>query len=203
MRYLLVSLLLLSGCAAKAFDLTPGNPGPVEILPGRAISVFSYDGLASACAVEGYVMTARHVTHPWSGTALHEEGISYAWSAGTLAGTFNPYWASPYRDLGMFMPASGDMPAMGLRSKVPLQAGDTVRWIEYSGDVKDWFAPVERSATVQRTIAGHVTFDREPEAGASGTCLYNDQARVVGIVTWGVARTGIAVLLTGEWWRGP
>jgi hypothetical protein len=98
-------------------------------------------------------------------------------------------------------PVVGDIPVPQKAATVPPQKGDVVRWIEFDSynESTDYFAPVERSATVVRVLAGHVIFDIEPESGASGSCLFNTAGEVVGLVMWGWPDTGVAVLLTGIW----
>lgn len=205
MRLLAAALLVISvGCGpvlVQAPDPAPNSSTPLD--PEHAVRIFSVYGFASACAVGNYIYTAQHVLMPFTGVPfLHDAMVSYAWSDESgREGRLDALGVSPYRDLGVLVPAFGDTPVYQKAAWVPPLEGETVRWIEYSLETEetDFFAPVERSGTVLRQVAGHVAFDMSPAGGASGTCLYNSAGDVVGIVMWGFPETGVAVLLTGQW----
>ncbi len=207
MRLLAAALLLsLVGCGGKQIQFSAERPdSSTPITVDHAVRIFSAYGFASACAVEDYVLTAHHVAAPFAGVPfLHDRQVGYAWSDPSgRAGLFDPVGLSAYRDLGLLAPIGGDTPVYQTVSVVPPQEGDIVRWVEYhkkNDDEGDFFAPEERSATVVRLVGGSVTFDEGPTTGASGTCLFNADGEVLGIVVWGFDGTGVAVLVVDAWW---
>ncbi len=207
MRLLAAALLtLLVGCGPVR--VSPPDIAPYLLAPldtRHTVRIFSAYGFASACAVGSYIYTAQHVMAPFGGIPfLHDKMVSYTWSdeAGR-EGRLSPVGVSPYRDLGILEPAFGDTPVYQRVALVPPPIGETVHWIQYNKEDNenlDFFAPVPKFGVVVRSsIAGHITFDELPSGGASGTCLFNEADEVVGIVTWGLSETGLAVLLTGPW----
>ena len=206
MRLLQVVLLAtLVGCGGVRIETAPAFPA-VPLPSDHVVRVMNSYAFASACAVGPYVFTAAHVLKPFDETPfLHDMMVGYAWSDPSgLSGLFDPMNASAYRDIAILVPTGGDLPIYQTVAKVPPQVGDTVRWIEYSREgedvaYEDYFAPVERFASVTRLVAGHIAFDDSPTAGASGSCLFDSSGDVVGVVVWGMPKTGVAVLLTGTW----
>ena len=45
-----------------------------------------------------------------------------------------------------------------------------------------------KSAKVKFYRGGYVFFDKSPDPGASGSCLFNDAEEVVGVVVWRIIR---------------
>jgi hypothetical protein len=196
-------LLVLLGCGGVQVESPSDSPETLTPIDVRyALQIFSAYGFASACAVDRYVLTARHVIKPFASIPfLHDVMVHYTWSDGDgREGLFQSLVTSDYRDLGILDPINMT-PVYQQLAVVPPQEGDTVRWVEYnkSGDDGDFFAPVEKSALVIRTVAGYVTFDVPPTNGASGTCLFDKSGDVVGVVVWAFPGTGLATLIVGNW----
>ena len=204
----LLSLLLLSfvmACGGKQIKFSDAAPRlEVKLNEQNTIRVIGNHGVASACAVNGYVITAGHVVAPFTYyPGLYREMVGYAWSdynEPPKQGYFTPGAVSPFRDIGVIFPdEDGDNPFQHKLSTSALQPGDHLRWIEYDrGD--DYFKCKEASGTVIRLIAGHIMIDGEATQGASGTCVFNDQGTVVGIISWGINGTTVVINLTGRWW---
>jgi hypothetical protein len=83
-----------------------------------------------------------------------------------------------------------------------------LQWIEYDHEsLESAYAPRLRQATLIRPLAGYLVLDSAPVKGASGSCLFNSQGEVVGIIAWGVRTgsgdaVGVAVSVSGPWWPG-
>lgn len=203
MRLAIALTLLTMACGPKGVRTPAISPMALTPIPiEHTIRVIGNYGLASACAVNRYVVTAGHVVSPFLGIpGLFEVKVNYAWeSYGGLKGYFVGAGISQFRDVGLFYPGDGDVPhTLPLSTSAP-ESGDTLRWLEYDRGDEDFFAPAEASGTVIRTLAGHIMVDTLPTSGSSGVCVFNDNAEVVGIISWGVNQTNVVIDLTGQWW---
>ena len=102
----------------------------------------------------------------------------------------------------MWMDDTRDLATIALADEVPprhrfmiadsIREGQKVHWFEYDFGRK-FLQPRERKAKVVRVLAGHVVFDKNPEGGASGSCLLDENDHVVGIVVRRFYNHGVAV----------
>jgi hypothetical protein len=162
-----------------------------------SISVIGRHSVAHACAVDGVVFSAAHVVSPFVYGKDHPQW--YTWSDGVRQGWFAHQHVSAARDLGVFFPKLGDLPRYHKIGDSPV-TGDYVTWYEYNYTRGNVLEEVQRESKVERTVAGHIVISREPAEGSSGGCLFNAQDKVVGIITWSIEGSGVAVDLTGKWW---
>lgn len=181
MRILLSSLLALSGCSAcvtKVTDLSlPGIPA--ELDPSIALQGPNGSG-GHACPVNGYVITAAHVTYD-----PHLKGhVNMAWSDGNGGEGFaQPAGNHPALDIVMLVMVGSPVRFLPAGKA---QVGDTVYWYEYDFRTrKNALRARRRFASVLRVVAGHYILDGMPVGGASGTCLINNAGEAVGIVVAG------------------
>ena len=206
------SSLIVLGCAVKAAPVTPfvtPIPGAVALsatTPNRPLALLGLYGAAHACPVlikgEGHVITAGHVA--WHVVTnggelaripkyyLIEDGVGNTGAAGAEA--YNMYTDLAYLTTDLQITrwySRGNLPAVG----------DEVTWVEYDFTKPDRaYRSRERSAKVLNVRLSHIMFDKVPASGASGTCLFNVEGEVVGIVSWrqvvGAGEIGVAVGLS-------
>ena len=182
MKHLAALLVLaLAGCTSCAEKLVPaGLPGvPLELDPTLAISSANGNG-GHACPVNGYVITAAHVV--WD-----EERKTYvrvAWSDGAGSEGLGEVAAiHPALDLVVLQTEGG---AIKFLPAGQIAVGERVYWFEYDFRTrKNALRARRRFATVLRVVAQHYILDDMPIAGASGSCLLNEQGQVVGLVVAG------------------
>lgn len=192
-------LLALSLACAKA------PVEPMSANPADAMSVIGRFGIGHACPVEGRILTAGHVAvRLFPSTGMVMSG-AYTYSQGSRSGFLSHAWTIASRDLGglkvdrVGAVAPEEPIYFGIADTGP-KPGQKVSWFEYN-----MRPPVlrirERSAKVSAIRAGHFSFDKAPMEGASGSCVFNEDREVVGIVTWrmGLPPEGIAVNVTGKW----
>ena len=192
-KNLIVSFFLAFGCA-KA----PSAISPQDFVSERpSISLIGKYGMGHACAVNGKILTASHVAAPMKNGK--EAPQWYTWSDVVRGGWMKFKMASSARDLAMMESDIGDTPRY---HKLALNAiaGEKVYWYQYNYGHKKVLQVSKREAIIERTIAGHIVTSNPPIKGASGGCLFNEAAEVVGIITWAFTHGGVAVNLTGQWW---
>jgi len=183
MRLAVVALLaVFAACSSRSQPLPVELPGiPLDTDPTLAISTAD-GGIAHACAVDGFIITARHVV-------VDEAAKRYvrdlAWSDGFGNDGFASVVAvSPAVDLAILV-VVGDHQPKYLPSGV-VKPGDEVFWFEYDFRTQaNALRARRRLATVLRIVAQQIILDSVPVGGASGTCLLNTRGEVVGIVTAG------------------
>jgi len=183
MRLAVVALLaLLTACSSRPPTLPVELPGiPLDVDPTLAISTAD-GGIAHACAVDGFIITARHVV-------VDEAAKRYvrdlAWSDGFGHDGFASVVAvSPAIDLAILIVVGEQQPKY-LPSGVA-KSGDEVFWFEFDFRTRaNALRARRRPATVLRVVAQQIILDDVPVGGASGTCLLNARGEVAGIVTAG------------------
>jgi V8-like Glu-specific endopeptidase len=147
--------------------------------------------------VEGKVLTAGHVT---TKTDRHNRELSpplFMWEDGAgRSGAASGIFSHEFRDIGE-LEVSGDEPFWYSKATEIPKKGDKVYWVQF--DKKDALKDDNASARVKYTRAGYLVVDKVPAAGSSGSCVFNDEGQVVGLIVWGTVNTGegIAVLLEG------
>ncbi len=208
MKILAVALATLAiACGPKGVPIPDTSPMD-SIEPTRVIRVIGYRGFASACAIrtetgDQYILTDAHFA---------KESASYSRTLGQMLtglarsdyldrqGYFIPTDLSPFRDIAVLSTLRGGLePVYNLLSTSAPEVGDTLRWYQYEGGDKDYFAPEMESGEVVRILAGHIMVDQVPTNGASGTCVFNQDSKVVGLVAWGIYTTNAVINLTGQW----
>ena len=174
MKLLLVLALSLEACASMAPQGLPGIPLDTD----PSISIFTPDGGGGhACPVNGGVVTARHVM--WD--EANRKFIGGSWSYQGQRGGAVVAAESPYQDVVALELVGGEINYLPMGA-LP-EVGATVYWYEYDFRTKkNIYRARRRFASVLRLVAGHVILDREPTAGASGTCVINEKGEAVGII---------------------
>ncbi len=196
--------LLMFGCGGvRHYSATP------ETMPNtsKILHVSSRFGVASACPVgPRTVVTAAHVIdpNPFDPKAPY---LSVRWQQGTRSGyAGNATQGSRFaRDLAIiepdpdveFYPIAPEAPKVG--AKVWISGWD---WRDRDRAFKTriWESKVTHS------VAGLLIIDPNTEPGSSGSCILDDQGRVVAILHWkwpvgegmSVEHVGVGVLVAGE-----
>lgn len=198
----LAPLLLALTTACSSCTKSPA----VAKLPSQAawptMSLIGRTGLAHACPVGGYIVTAAHVMEgPMAnGVTLQR---SYIYQQGSRIGWLKPDFALKHRDLGFMKVSSGDTPLFHEFSDTFPLPGDRIHWYEYA--YRKGVHLVKRRARVSTTVAGHLSFTPGPHSGASGGCIYNESGEVLAVITWGLGdgSTGLAPLVLGRFGPTP
>ncbi len=180
---LVLSLLVLP--AALADD----KPDTSKVLTLMGLETFGH-----ACPVGGEVLTAAHVAyqpHSYVPRSFSWEDNRNHW------GTAKGQTKDPHRDLAT-LKIEGGTPDFYQRSWALPVEGSKVYWVQFKDDD---LRPERKDAKVLYYRAGYVFFDEYPENGASGSCLFDEAGRVVGIVVWHIGtrkRSGAATLIV-DW----
>jgi hypothetical protein len=208
MRRLLICFVALAAyaCAGRSPSVVTSdhykNTKGVMHLIGRYT-------IGHACPCDGMILTAAHVAHPlYLRLGYQSETILYSWSD-DLGN--DGYTSSAFlylsRDLGELKVIAGT-PSFYRHAELEPEPGSVLHWIEYDYQAKTKaYAPIRREAHLVRNLAGHLIINKTPVRGASGSCLFNSENDVVGIVVWSVRvgvsdYIGIAVSISGPWWPG-
>lgn len=188
------------GCAIKGSVSAKGEVGP---LTSNILHVSGRFGVGSACPVGPRVaLTAAHVVDI---APLDPRIPLYpvVWEQGNLGGVATPRGAYKQRDLAIvdldadveFYPIAKEPPPVG--SKVWISGFDW-RSRERAFHDRVW------ESKVTHVGVGLVVFEPPIDQGASGSCVLDDQGRIVAIVHWrwpvqklGEA-VGVGVLVAGE-----
>jgi len=191
------TLLILSTLFACALHRDPQSNPDFPVNTNKVMRIFTRNGFAHACPCDGVIWSAGHVVGDKSNSWRLQDytWADYLGNSGILLGRRT----LPTRDLGMFSVSSGNPKYYSAALELP-NHGDKVYWIEYDlSGTDDMFAIRRRSAEVTRLVADHIIFDAAPTLGASGTCLFNREEEVVGVIVWGIANRsyhiGIGVTL--------
>ncbi len=191
----LVLLLLFLGplalCCASTADILITTPGIASVPQPEPIPLLGSKGGAHACPVivddVSVILTAKHVAFRRH-IAPDGEEIYFPrkWQAevdGEIA-TAVAVIQHNYVDLAVLRMQpepkkyfnSGEFPS----------DGDTVYWKEYDfRTAKRAYKPRLRSAKVVNGLAGHIFLDKPPTSGASGSCAFDDNFDVIGIISFG------------------
>lgn len=152
-------------------------------------------GYAHSCPVmtnengTGIILTAFHVLYrevvsPITGEVFLVERFYFIEDAEGNVGHAKPLDNHRYADIAAL---STDLE---VREYYPIGArpsvGDDIYWYEYDfSKPEKAFAPRKREGEVVNTRVYHVVFDETPVAGASGTCVFNSDSEVIGILVRG------------------
>ncbi len=208
MKKALVLLLFLTGCTACFTKSIPQMEVQKFVDTNAVMRLVGRWNVAHACPVDGVVLTAAHVVSPFHQIpVVGDQRIGYTWSdragnSGYVMGAAE----NLQRDIGMLVVNKGK-PRFYKHAPQEPTPGDELQWVEYDfGSVEDAYAANLRHAKLVRVVSGHLILDDMPVKGASGTCLFNSQSEVVGLVVWGVRVgdsgefVGVAVSVSGPWW---
>jgi hypothetical protein len=206
MKKALVLLLFLTGCTACFTKGVPLMEVPKFVDTSAVMRLVGRWNVAHACPVDGVVLTAAHVVSPFHHIPIvGNERIGYTWSdrsgnQGFVTGAA----ANLQRDLGMLVVGSG-APWFYKHALEEPKPGDVLQWVEYDfGSVENAYAANLRHAKLVRIVSGHLVLDDVPTKGASGSCLFNSESEVAGLIVWGVRvgdrQVGVAASISGSWW---
>lgn len=178
---------------------TLAEPEPLPLIGDYTL------GFGHACPTETGIYTARHVIEvpvPFS-PFRPDAGYRHV-SLSSPYGPTTVVWHETVRDVATISVEWGPVPRYKVATSI--EEGDKVHWYEFDfKSRKKYLQPRKRKARVVRDVAGYLIFDKEPSAGASGTCLLNEDDEVVGIVVWGLKvqdsddRIGCAASIMGVW----
>lgn len=159
---------------------------------------------AHACPIAAdRALTASHVTdlRPFD----HEVPLwPYRFEGGGTEGVAVPHGVAASADLGMLKPEQPFTRWYAIAERAPA-VGERVWMLAY-----DWrrkkaaYGDQVISGKVTRIVAGHIIMDEAVPSGASGSCVLNAAAEVVGILVWGqktddLGEASIAVAVFGPW----
>ncbi len=150
---------------------------------------------AHACPVGEKVMTAGHVVlrrNVWG----KRVDLRWSWedsggrSGVAIAGDYDEY-----RDLGEIEVKGDELSYYDMALFLP-PLDSEVYWAQFD---KKSLQTVRKSAKLKYYRAGYAFFDDLPDTGASGSCLFDGNGDVFGIVVWRITKnmqkTGVATLL--------
>lgn len=187
-------LLALAGCA--------GRPSPVAeptAIETNVMAMVSQQGFGHACPVNGKILTAAHNMNAYVGGQRIDR--HFAWSNGNKRGRVYPYITYAHRDLTI-VKVDGDQPSQNELSAEAPKIGDEVEWQEWDL-VSNVFKLRRRKGRVTNgPYSGTFAFEPGATPGASGSCVFNEQGKVLGILVWGIGlnrQTTLALDVTGEW----
>ncbi len=199
MRLAIILLALTTACTSCAKPQVAKLPAqanwPTMTLIGRT-------GLAHACPVGGFIVTAAHVMEGANSLGVKIEH-RYIYQQASRIGWLKPNYTFQHRDLGFMLVDSGDTPKFhNFAEAFPLK-GDRIHWYEY--DYTKGVQMVKKRGRVVSTISGHLSFTPGPTSGASGGCIYNESEDVLAVITWrlGKGNTGLAPLVLGRFGPAP
>src|SRR5574341_1302421 len=200
MRMLTVGLVLSLSSMGWAGEPTAPDTRASLMLSGRFAVV------ASACAVEGVVLTNAHVVdvRPFD-LAFPLSELRFESAMGDR-GIIGPLRGLAFTDLAV-VTTSTPLTHFARVAAAEPAPGEAVWWALPSWQSRKRM--LERtivSGRVLRSWAGTLVIDRETESGASGGCVFNGSGEVVGLVTWGSEardqrEATMAVGLWGPWWQ--
>lgn len=196
-RAALVVALMAMACAAKDYD---GQREPAY----PAMSLIGRYGYGHACPLPRGILTAAHVAYGVSRDG-RPTPLFYAYQQGARHGFLSPLFALQSRDLAILKLDLGDEPEANEPALVFPRPGDEVSWFEYDFQRNAYaLRATRRKAKVVRTMSGHMVFAPAPVQGASGSCIFDAEDRVVGIVAWGMAtmdgeKVGVGPVIVGDW----
>ncbi len=188
MKRIVSVLLLMFGiagcvsCATSSFDIQP------ERFP---LALFGKHGAAHACpvatqALGNIVVSAGHVL--WKeiildGQIVDIERLYLVEDSDGNIGRMLPVVNHNYSDIGIMRVSLEDVNYYP--EALQISVGEDVHWWEYSYETAATaYMPSERSATIMNGLAGYIFFDESPLPGASGTCLFNENDEVLGVVSF-------------------
>ena len=184
-------------CGGKVIVDAPEIEAAPAVNTDKTMQLLGRGGIAHACPVDGVIYTAAHVVEEVldSGAEYVIPGYSFSTREGNR-GIVIPASINTVRDLAILYLQRG---AVNYYKAGPAPVNDAkVYWREYSWGEEVLSKSLVES-TVAYTIAGHFVLTDEPEGGASGGCLFNEDGEVIGVVTWGLYGYGVAVSIVGYW----
>ena len=198
----LLTLALISGCSSRAPVLVAGGVRPIS----PSLVMIGKNGLAHACAVDGYILTAAHVAFARYPTGA-VEAQGYVYTQGPRKGTVYGYVEAISRDLAVMVNDGGDEPVYRPRAAVGPSIGDEVSWVQYNLTDNPLHQETARGK-ITEVGPGHFVFSPEPLPGASGGCLLDSSGNVLGVLIWTIGvdpanARGIGATITGDWWPTP
>lgn len=190
-----VALFSACSCSTKGeyFPAIPLPGIPLEVDPSVQIATLD-GGVGHGCPVNDILVTNLHIVLTKKGQLIQAVSISQ----GGLNGIAFVANTSVAYDLVLLEPM---MPLRHLPGGDIAEPGDVVYWFEYDFRTGENILRARRRvARILRIVAGHYILDSAPVAGASGTCLINNEGEAIGVVNAGFEAdngegAGVAILI--------
>lgn len=171
-------------CFISLLLLFPAIVIPDDVPNTKGVITLINNGFGHACPCDGKVYTAGHVVEPGYGK---EELRAFTWEDGYgNGGKAEGKSRDDYRDLAT-LDLKGGPSIYYPRARTLPEEKDKVYWEEFENN--SYLSKVQ-DADVMYLKAGYIFFDKQPNPGASGSCLFNSMGEVVGIVVWGFYKDG-------------
>jgi len=165
-------------------------------------------GTGHGCAVNGLVLTNAHMVDPrerYDYDVPAAVRFRYEFPSGQT-GRGKSFYISGVADLAI-IELDQEPPSGYAELGDKPEEGDKIHWLEYDFKKrKNIFDDRWRDAKVIKVIFGDVLLDDHVVRGASGGCAFNEDGKVIGIVTYGrttgdrKTSTGITGIW-GDWWK--
>ena len=185
MRHVLALTVLVGGCATAHGPLVPH-----DVMNRPSLQLFTPYGFGHGCPVDDAIFTARHLVQP--SPQMPPTGVTFRDEAGVVrvARTLGTSWAE---DVAIIDPGGAVLTYYEMGPEPT--PGEVVYWWEYAQVAgPDILRAKLRGAPLLRAPAGHLVLSESPVPGASGSCAFNAQGQVVGIVVWGNPEMGFAIV---------
>lgn len=205
----LLCLVVLSGCASvgkREFDAVPKKTEAPDT--SHVAAVLGRFAAAHACPInDHFMLTNAHVIDQAPGNPDFAYQ-SYRWT--TDAGEFGqltPLGTIAGVDLALMQ--STPIEKWYERSTTPPLTGDKLWLVEFDYSSRDKaFASHPVQVEVTRLLAGHIFYKPIGKPGSSGSCVLNEEGKLVGINLGGYSLEangdiGLAVAVYGDWFKTP
>jgi len=126
----------------------------------------------------------------------------YRYSTADLAqsGIVRPRFVHAAADLGHVSPAGAPFERYyEVAAAAPKPGGKVTFWgYDFRSSGKA-FAERRYEAKILRIVAGTIALSKEPDAGTSGSCVFDADGKVIAVISWSLAEAGVAVGVWFPW----
>jgi hypothetical protein len=163
--------------------------------------------VAHGCAVNGVVLTNAHVVDLRAKDEVDRvpPKVYFRYEFGPNKGVGNSYGVSNLVDIAVIQLDQDPPYGFATLASRP-EEGDKIHWFEFDyRKRKNVGKERRREGKIVNIAAGFVHLDENATRGSSGSCAYNKDGQVIGLITFGTSTgdgkgsAGIAGLW-GSWW---